>query len=111
MIYYQKKGTWFSEEIYLAMSQGYEVLQIYEILDFDHLNRSCNYMKGYMSFFLRMKQEAECWKKANASSDNPTEDEKEKCIDKLHGLNANVARMRKECVQKMMYYAKLPKFV
>jgi hypothetical protein len=82
------------------MSQGYEVLQIYEILDFDHFNRSCNYMKGYMSFFLRMKQEAEGWKKANASSDNPTEDEKEKCIDDLYTLNGNVARMRKELVQK-----------
>ena len=46
-----KKGTWFSEEIYLAMSQGYEILDVYEILDFDHLNRSSNYMKGYMSFF------------------------------------------------------------
>ena len=47
-----------------------------------------------------MKQEAEGWKKANASSDNPTEDEKEKCIDDLYALNGNVARMRKELVQK-----------
>ena len=57
-------------------------------------------MKGYMSFFLRMKQDAEGWKKANASSDNPTEDEKEKRIDELYTLNGNVARMRKELVQK-----------
>ena len=57
------------------MSQGYEVLDIYEILDFDHLNRSCNYMKGYMSFFLRMKQESEGWKKANALSETPSSDE------------------------------------
>ena len=96
-----KKGTWFTEEIYLAMSQGYEVLDIYEILDFDHLNRSCNYMKGYMSFFLRMKQESEGWKKANALSEIPSSDEeKEKCIDELYALNGNVARMRKELVQK-----------
>ena len=71
-----KKGTWFTEEIYLVMSQGYEVLDIYEILHFDRLQRSCNYMKGYMSFFLRMKQEAEGWKKANASSETPSDEEK-----------------------------------
>ena len=93
------------------MSQGYEVLEVYEILDFDHLNRSCNYMKGCMSFFLRMKQEAEGWKKANASSDNPTEDEKEKCINDLYALNGNVARMRKELVQKTMCNGKLQKII
>ena len=85
-----KKGTWFSEEIYLAMSQGYEVLDVYEILDFDHLNRSSNYMKGYMSFFIRMKQESEGWKKANATSENPSDEEKEKCIDELYALNGNI---------------------
>ena len=93
------------------MSQGYEVLDVYEILDFDHLNRSCNYMKGYMSFFLRMTQESEGWKKANASSENPSDDEKEKCIDELYGLNGNVARMRKELVQKTMCNGKMQKFI
>jgi DNA polymerase type B, organellar and viral len=47
----EKKGTWFTEELYLAMSQGYQICDVYEILHFDQHNRSCNYMKGYMSFF------------------------------------------------------------
>ena len=48
----EKKGTRFTEELYLAMSQGYQVLDVYEILHFDQHNRSADYMKGYMSFFL-----------------------------------------------------------
>jgi hypothetical protein len=96
----EKKGTWFTEELYLAMSQGYQVLDVYEILHFDQNNRSSNYMKGYMSFFLRMKQESEGWKKANASCENPSDEEKEKCINELFELNGNVARMRKDNVQK-----------
>ena len=56
----EKKGTWFTEELYFAMSQGYQILDIYKFLQFYQYNRSNNYMKGYMSFFfLRMKQESE----------------------------------------------------
>ena len=48
-----------------------------------------------------MKQESEGWKKANALSETPSSDEeKEKCVDELYALNGNVARMRKELVQK-----------
>ena len=82
------------------MSQGNQILDVYEILDFDQHNRSNNYMKGYMSFFLRMKQESEGWKKANASSENPCNEEKETCIQELFELNGNVALMRKDHVQK-----------
>ena len=55
----EKIGTWFTEEIYLAMSKGYMILEVYEILHWSAENRSNNYFKGYMSFFLRIKQEAE----------------------------------------------------
>jgi len=47
-----------------------------------------------------MKQESEGWKKANASSENPDDEEKEACIQELFELNGNVARMRKDYVQK-----------
>ena len=46
-----------------------------------------------------MKQESEGWKKANASSENPPDDEKEACIQELFELNGNVARMRKDNMQ------------
>ena len=47
-----------------------------------------------------MKQESEGWKKANASSENPSDDEKERCIQELFELNGDVARMRKANVFK-----------
>ena len=93
------------------MSRGYQVLDIYEILHFDQHNRSNNYMKGYMSFFLRMKQESEGWKKANATSENPSDDEKEKCIQELFELNGNVARMRKDNVQTNDVQRQIVKFI
>ena len=60
---------------------------------------------------LRIKQESEGWKKANASSENPSEDEKERCIQELFELNGNVARMHKDNIQKMMYNVKWLKFI
>ena len=96
----EKIGTWFTEEIYLAMSQGYIILEVYEILHWSAENRSNNYFKGYMSFFLRMKQEAEGWKKAGASDESPTDEVKQHCIEDLYQLNGNMARMRSEYVEK-----------
>jgi len=96
----EKVGAWFSREIYLAMSQGYQVLDIYEILDFDENNRSNKFFKGYMSFFLRMKQEAEGWKKAGASSETPSNEEQQQCITTLYELNGQMARMRPDRVSK-----------
>ena len=95
-----KVGTWFSEEIYLAVSQGYVILDVYEILHWTTESRSNNYMKGYMSYFLRMKQESEGWKKAGASSETPSDDIKQQKIQELFELNGNMARMRSEYVEK-----------
>jgi hypothetical protein len=95
-----KVGTWFSEEIYLAVSQGYVILDVYEILHWTPESRSNNYMKGYMSYFLRMKQESEGWKKAGASSETPSDDIKQQKIQELFELNGNMARMRPDCVEK-----------
>ena len=47
-----------------------------------------------------MKQESEGWKKANASSENLFDEEKEACVQERFELNGNVARMRKTYVQK-----------
>ena len=56
-----KIGVWFIDEIYLAMQNGYIVDEIYQIYHWDVENRSQDYMKGYMSFFLRGKQESDGW--------------------------------------------------
>ena len=95
-----KIGTWFTEEIYIAMDHGYVVEEIYEVHHFDERNRSMNYFKGYMSFFLRMKQESEGWKKSGASSETPREEEKDRVIEDLYLQNGRMGRMRKERVAK-----------
>ena len=43
------------------MQNGYIVDEIYQIYHWDIENRSQDYMKGYMSFFLRGKQESDGW--------------------------------------------------
>ena len=92
-------GTWFTEELYLAMENGYQVVEIYQIIHFAHAERSNTYFRGYMSYFLRQKQEAEGWKKAGASSEQPTEEEKNQVIEQLYRENGNMAKMRKEKVR------------
>ena len=57
-------------------------------------------MKGYMSYFLRLKQESEGWKKAGASSETPSDDIKQEKIQELFELNGNMARMRPDFVEK-----------
>ena len=58
-----------------------------------------------------MKQESEGRKKANASSENPDDKEKEQCIQELFELNGNVARMRNDNVQKNDVNGKSQKFI
>lgn len=96
-----KIGVWFSEEIYLAMQNGYRVTHLFEVFHFDANNRSDTYFRGYMSFFMRIKQESEGWKKAGASCDHPSPEEQQQVIERLYVENNKlVARMRPECVAK-----------
>jgi len=95
-----QQGTWFSEEIYLAMENGYQVTELYEVYHFPPDRRTDEYFRGYMSFFLAMKQESEGWVKNGASSENPTEEEKDRIIENLFAQNGYMARMKKENVRK-----------
>ena len=95
-----KIGVWFTEEIYLAMSQGYVVDEIYEIYHFEKNACSDTLFRGYMSFFLRLKQESEGWKKCGASCDNPSDEEKQRVIQKLYEENGCIGRMRADKVAK-----------
>ena len=49
-------GTWGTEELRLASDNGYEILEAYEVLHWPKEERSSTVMRGYVSFFLRMKQ-------------------------------------------------------
>lgn len=95
-----KTGMWFTEEIYLALENGYEILQIYEVHHFDKDNRSDTLMRGYMEYFLRMKQESEGWVKLGASSAVPSMDEIVEVADNLYRVNGNIARIRPSKVHK-----------
>jgi DNA polymerase type B, organellar and viral len=93
-----KTGVWLTEEIYLAMRHGYTIETIYEIFHFDANIRSNTFVKGYMSYIFRQKQQAEGWKKARCSSENLTEEEKDAAICRLQAENPDKLPMRKEMV-------------
>lgn len=93
------KGCWFTEEIYLAMQNGYIIDEVYEIYHWDERNRSDQHIRPYVDYFFRMKQEAEGWKKLGASSDDPTEEEKDEIVERLFIQNGRLGRIRKEKVK------------
>ena len=93
-------GTWGTEELRLACQNGYEILEMYEVLHWPTEERSSTVMRGYVSFFLRMKQEAEGWKKLGASCEDPTPEEQEEVGERLFRANGFIARIRPEFVRK-----------
>ena len=105
----EKIGVWHTELIYLAMRKGYELLEVYEVYHWPPNKRSDKLMRGYMEFFLRMKQEAEGWEKLGPEVypnkrgkdwDSLTEEEKDNICEFIYKQNGNMARPRKECVEK-----------
>ena len=93
-------GTWGTEELRLAMDNGYIVEEIYEVYHWPPAERSNTFMRGFVSYFLRLKQEAEGWKKQGATSEEPSEEEKDYIIEKVFEENGNISRMRSEKVKK-----------
>jgi hypothetical protein len=101
-----KEGCWHTELIYLAMEHQYEILEVYEVWHWPESQRSTTLMRGYMEFFLRMKQEAEGWEKLgkdimNGKSENDlSEKEKSDIADMIFTNNGGFARPRLEKVEK-----------
>ena len=93
-------GCWGTEEIYLAMQNGYLVTKIYELYHWEKDEYSDQYLRGYVGYFLRMKQESEGWKKLGASSDNPSEEEKLTVMKELYQQNGHIGKIRIEKVEK-----------
>lgn len=92
-------GCWFTEEIYLAMDNGYIVEEIYELYHWESNQISDQHLRGYVGYFLRMKQEAEGWKKLGASCDNPSEEEQNLIADQLYQQNGGLAHIRPDMVK------------
>lgn len=86
---YPMEGCWGTEEIYLAMQNGYIVEEIFELYFWDERNYSNLHFAAYVNYFFQLKQEAEGWKKLGGSSENPgtnsTRKSKEKCCVKKSG--------------------------
>lgn len=95
---HEMEGSWGTEELSLAMSQGYQILEVYEAYVWAPDQCSDQYLRGYVSYFLRMKQEAEGWKKLGASSATPSEEEQQVIIERLYQQNGYVGRIRPEKV-------------
>jgi hypothetical protein len=93
-------GSWGTEEIRLALENGYRMLEVYEVYHWSENERSNTLMRGYVSFFLRMKQESEGWKKLGAQSENPSEEEKLEIQQRVYQENGCIARIRIDKVQK-----------
>ena len=51
-----KKGTWATNELYKALDKGYEITHIKEIIHYEE--SSTELFKGYVSQFLKLKEEA-----------------------------------------------------
>lgn len=93
-------GSWGTEELRLACENGYIIKEIYEVYHWPKEERSATFMRGYVSFFLRMKQEAEGWRKLGASSEDPSEEEKAELVETLFYENGGIGRIRPELVRK-----------
>jgi hypothetical protein len=94
-----KVGEWATCELYLAMEHGYRIDEVYQVIHFPPDQRS-KVMKGYMSHFLRTKQENEGWKKLGATCDSPSEEEKEQVAEAMFQDNGCMGRVRLDKVTK-----------
>lgn len=97
---YDKVGFWHTEEIYLAMENGYVVEEIYQVIHFEDECTSTTLFRGYMAYFLKIKMESEGWKKLGASTEFPDESEKERIVEMNYQGNGQMARINKDKVQK-----------
>ena len=96
----QMTGTWGTQELHIAIREGYMVEDIFEVYHWEETERSDTLLRGYIAFFMQMKQEAEGWKKLGASSESPSDEEKEFIIENTFEQSGRLIRIRSEEVHK-----------
>lgn len=96
---HEMEGCWFTEEIYLAMENGYVVEEVYEMYHWEPNQQSDQHLRGYVGYFLQMKQESEGWLKLGASCAEPTLEEQNEIAIRLYHQNGGLARIRPEKVK------------
>jgi hypothetical protein len=96
----EQDGCWGLDELEFAWKQGYQIVEIYGIIHWDVDQRSNQLFRPYVDFFLRMKQEAEGWKKLGARENDPPTGEQDRIIEQLFVSNGHIGRIRKDRVKK-----------
>lgn len=94
------EGCWGTEEIYLAMQNGYKLDEVYEIYHWEKEQSSTEHLKDYVAFFFRMKMEAEGWKKMGCLTEEPSEQEQQETVEKVYHDSQQLCRIRPHCVRK-----------
>jgi hypothetical protein len=93
-------GSWGTEELRIAIENGYQLTEIYEVYHWSEEERSDKLLRGYVSYFLQMKQEAEGWAKMGASSETPSDEEQLEIQQRVFEQSGYIGKIRPECVQK-----------
>ena len=95
-----KSGFWHTEEIYLAMENGYIIDEVYQVIHFTKDESSDTVFTGYVTHWLRVKQESEGWYKLSGKLKikDPTEEQKDLICQQVYEDNGFIARPRKENV-------------
>ena len=94
-----QEGCWGTEELRVALSQGYEMLEVYEVYHWPPERRSCDLFAPFIAFFLKQKQQCEGWKKLGASCEDPSEEEKDEVVERLYHANGCLGRIDKTQVK------------
>lgn len=95
----EKTGYWSTPEIYFAMDNGYVVEEIYQVIHFNETNRSDKYMRGYMEYWLRIKQQSEGWIALGAATNEPTEEEMDRIVEDMYVANGRMGRLDRTKVE------------
>lgn len=95
----EQEGCWGLNEMELAYKNGYSILEVYEIIHWPPSQRSNQLFRGYVNYFLKMKQEAEGWKKLGGN-DQMNVQEKQELIERLFASNGFIGRIEMEKVSK-----------
>lgn len=95
----EQEGCWGLNEVELAVSQGYQLVEVYEIIHWSPEKRSNQLFRGYVDYFLKMKQQAEGWIKLGGHAEM-TEQEKDQLVDRLFESNGGIGFINKDKVEK-----------
>lgn len=100
-----KQGVWTTVDLYFALDNGYEVLEVYETHHFPPSEVSTGLFRGYMDFFLRTKIECDGW-----PAGVETKEQKDEYVSTVWQENGGIGCIRPDKVEKnagLRYVSKL----